>query len=193
MRKGLAWYTLCFAAYAVTMQGEDVFLHLLPLAMLLSFPLAVLAVKKGDAESLGLVKGQSRHGLPLALIMPALLILVLYLRGVTPAPLEAKIMLAATLILSFGAVSEELFFRGYMQPKLQGRLGRHGGLLATAALFALAHLPKALSSDPSFLLAGLALGLLFGLVRDVGESVYYPMICHVGYNGAWLLFSGTTF
>ena len=84
------------------------------------------------------------------------------------APRECLILALAS------GVAEEAFFRGAMQPQL--------GLLATSALFALAHfvprrdlLPWAAFS----LVAGLALGLLF----DATGNLVAPVVAHALVNG----------
>jgi membrane protease YdiL (CAAX protease family) len=72
------------------------------------------------------------------------------------------------------AFVEESLFRGNLQPLLQARLGRVGGLLATAAIFAVYHLNPRLPG----LLGKFALGLVFGGLRGRDGSLVPGAIAH---------------
>lgn len=73
------------------------------------------------------------------------------------------------------AFFEETVFRGYLQPALIARLGRWGGPIATAVVFAAWH-------PPFFTLAGflvrLGLGLATGALRGTDRSLMAPFIAH---------------
>ncbi|MBI2183947.1 MAG: CPBP family intramembrane metalloprotease [Thaumarchaeota archaeon] len=101
----------------------------------------------------------------------------------TPPGLET---LVRAVVLA--PVCEEMFFRGYYQPKCESRFGRKPGLFLTASLFAIIHIPNML---PQYfarpltiegLLIIFILGLLFGAVRDETGSVYYPIVFHALWN-----------
>jgi membrane protease YdiL (CAAX protease family) len=82
-------------------------------------------------------------------------------------------------------ITEELFFRGYFQPELENRYGKWPGIIITAVLFMVVHLPKILLTtlaSPVHLPALFIMGCIFGIIRNEGKSVYYPMLCHAGYN-----------
>lgn len=64
----------------------------------------------------------------------------LHLHAARPRP--AGLAGAFLFTFAFIAVPEELFFRGWMQNLLERRLGRTPALLATAAVFGLAHFNK---------------------------------------------------
>ena len=65
-------------------------------------------------------------------------------------------------------------FRGYLQPSLCARLGTTGGLVATALIFSLYHLPRAFP----MLLGRLFLGLVFGALRGRERPLWAPAIAH---------------
>jgi sodium transport system permease protein len=76
------------------------------------------------------------------------------------------------------ALVEELHFRGFVQPGLVAGLGRIGGPVAAAAVFAAAHLsPERFA--PLFLL-----GLLFGVARSRSGSTWPGALAHFANNGA---------
>jgi membrane protease YdiL (CAAX protease family) len=87
-------------------------------------------------------------------------------------PPEQRLMLAAIGLSA--AFFEESLFRGNLQPLLVARWGRPAGLLATALVFALAHL----SPRPLALLVKGLLGLLFGALRARDGSLWSSAIAH---------------
>ena len=72
------------------------------------------------------------------------------------------------------ALSEETLFRGDLQPTLQRMLGRGGGLLLTALIFAAYHLRFGLWG----LLGKTAFGLVFGILRDRTGRLVSPAVAH---------------
>lgn len=122
-------------------------------------------------------------GLGLAAFIPCVLsvLAVLASMGIPPADLFATIASqpwpVRLLCLFIGIIAgffEETFFRGYLQPALSARLGRAGGIAATAVIFSLIHLPRAL---PMFV-GRLLLGLVFGVLRDRDRPLWAPAIAH---------------
>lgn len=86
--------------------------------------------------------------------------------------MDARVLFA--LIGIHAAFVEETIFRGYLQPTLISRWGRWGGLLGTAAIFALYHL----NPRPFALLSKLAFGLVFSALRERDDSVVASAIAH---------------
>ncbi len=85
------------------------------------------------------------------------------------------IALRAALALSAGVV-EEVFFRGLLQPRI--------GLLASTALFAVAHL----SYDQPFMLVGVTLlSLVYGLVARWRQNIWAPIAAHFLFDAVQLL------
>ena len=82
---------------------------------------------------------------------------------------------------------QELFSRGWMQPRLQRALGRWPGLLATSLAFTLWHFfpdfaGSATATLPLTSPLGIAstflAGVLFGYLRDRTDSVVAPWLAH---------------
>jgi membrane protease YdiL (CAAX protease family) len=82
-------------------------------------------------------------------------------------------------------MAEELSLRGYIQPKLEARCGKWPGLVLTALLFSVLHLPKIFlrqASPPVLLVVAFIFGIVFGFIRDKTNSIYYPVLCHGAIN-----------
>lgn len=76
------------------------------------------------------------------------------------------------VVISLGAaVGEEVFFRGFLQPRL--------GIVPQALLFGLAHASYLNGFEVLVTLIG---GVVFGLAYHRTKSLYVPMTAHLGYN-----------
>ena len=73
-------------------------------------------------------------------------------------------------------VAEEVFFRGFLYAGLRGRLGLAWGLIASAAIFSLAHIL------PGVLLPIFAMGLLFCLLYEFTGSIWPCIALHSAIN-----------
>jgi membrane protease YdiL (CAAX protease family) len=73
-----------------------------------------------------------------------------------------------------GALVEESFYRGYLQPALVSRFGLVFGVVATAIIFDLAHL----NFQPAALISKFVSGLVFGALRGENRSLLAPAIAH---------------
>jgi membrane protease YdiL (CAAX protease family) len=92
-------------------------------------------------------------------------------------------ILIATVV--WGPIAEEILFRSYLQPKLEAICGRWPGLVITSILFGISHLPRIYlrqAAAPVLVPEAIALGMVFGFVKDRTGSVYYGMLCHMAYN-----------
>lgn len=85
-------------------------------------------------------------------------------------------LLAIALMVGF---SEELLFRGVLQPWMESAWGYAGGLLGSNLLFGLAHMVSPMYA----LLAGLT-GLYLGWMMDVGgeRNLLIPALIHAIYD-----------
>ncbi len=115
----------------------------------------------------------------------------LWVRLPLPAFLKPGVALPIAHPVSFAlqqlsiALSEEIFFRGYLHDAFE----RHGRrpLLPTALLFAVAHL--AIAASPWRALTFFP-ALLFGWSRKRTGSVYVPAALHFGFNLLPAVFGG---
>ena len=79
------------------------------------------------------------------------------------------------------AVGEELIFRGFIQTRLLRRFSPLGAIVFTSLFFAIPH------GDVHYALAIFPLGLWFGYVAYLAESVWPSVICHFLHNSVAFL------
>lgn len=168
------------------------------------FPL-VWAHRTGGWSSVGLTRqglGRAvRWGLLGAVAWAAYTVAVFPPDGLPPL-WGVQVALAVPVWLLVLSPFQELFFRGWMQPRLQRSLGRWPGLLATSLAYTLWHVfPDFAGSGTATLpltsLLGVAstflAGVLFGYLRDRTDSVVAPWLAHAGGGLALVLIGRMTF
>jgi membrane protease YdiL (CAAX protease family) len=89
--------------------------------------------------------------------------------------------LAAIVAVVVAPISEELFFRGFLQPALGRWTGRRMAIVLGAAFFAAAHMD--LYTMPALLVLGIALGYVYDRTRSLAA----PVALHMAFNGITLL------
>ena len=92
-------------------------------------------------------------------------------------------LLAGILVIGvLTGIGEEVFFRGVIQPKLQGYLrSPHWGIWLTAIIFSAIHVQF------YGFLPRLFLGALFGYMYHYTGSLFYPILAHILNNSLTLL------
>ncbi|MFC2045159.1 lysostaphin resistance A-like protein [Chloroflexota bacterium] len=185
MRRGVIWFVVTLVAYVLILYyfgGYEIPSYIYH-TLLLVFPLFLIFTNRDSIQQLGLVKGDWKSGLSIACgVIIITLIIFRFRYGEFSLPVLNS-GLINTVIMA--PITEELFFRGYFQPKLETRYGKWVGIVITAALFMVVHLPKILFTPLAGLInlpALFILGCIFGIIRSESKSVYYPMLCHAGYN-----------
>ncbi len=98
----------------------------------------------------------------------------------------ADAYLTSVFAVSFGPLMEELFFRGFLYPVLERRLGVVWGVILTALPFALLHTFQ-FGNAWSAVLVIFIVGVVLTMVRAVTKSVAASFLVHVGYNGTLML------
>ena len=107
-----------------------------------------------------------------------------HLERIAALILEPEGLLGVYVVLSLSlppGFCEELFYRGYVQQRLQRRWPAVLAIGLPGVVFALSHM------DPMHSLGVLPLGLWFGLVAWGTRSVLPAMVCHAVSNGASML------
>lgn len=118
------------------------------------------------------------------LILPGLFLLGLSLGAVRmdlSAPYWWLVFCLSNLFLT--CLTEEAFFRGYLQSAITLRLGATGGLVAASLLFGLAHI----GGGPALVVFASLLGLGCGLGYFATGRLWVPVAMHFGFNLTHLL------
>jgi membrane protease YdiL (CAAX protease family) len=89
--------------------------------------------------------------------------------------------LAAIVTVVVAPISEEMLFRGLLQPALGRWTGRGSAILLSAAFFAAAHMD--LYAMPMLLVLGIALAYVYDRTRSLAA----PVALHMTFNGMTLL------
>ncbi len=95
---------------------------------------------------------------------------------------RVSMILMAIFGTTIAPVSEELVFRGFMQPLLVRSLGAAAGIVISALPFGLLHYHEYGNSWRHAVLIALA-GASFGLMRHITGSTRAAAIMHAAYNG----------
>jgi membrane protease YdiL (CAAX protease family) len=85
--------------------------------------------------------------------------------------------LATTLVMI--VIAEETLWRGVVSRFAVERLGRVFGLVAGAALYAVAHLA---TGSPLLLIAAFGCGLYWGLLADATDDLTAPIVSHLAWD-----------
>jgi uncharacterized protein len=124
------------------------------------------------------------------LVALSLLQLVLPMPKDTPfehlfdSPRDAYLL--ALLAVTVGPLMEELFFRGFMYPVIERRIGAAWAITLTALPFGLLHLQQyGWAWAAGFVI--FLVGVVCGAVRAATKSVASSFLVHVGYNGTQMI------
>lgn len=137
--------------------------HLTAAAVGLALVVIALLYRKQPLRSAGWNRPLLTPALQMGI---AIILLTIFLRGkisllfdgITPDESSALLVLLAL------ALAEETIFRGYLQPRVEARLGKIPGWLTTSVLFALWQIPRLLGEPVNTVLIGVAVGLVQGLL-----------------------------
>jgi membrane protease YdiL (CAAX protease family) len=102
-------------------------------------------------------------------------------------PANLSSLVFVSVVLLFGAVGEEMLFRGYAFQVLMGTLGRFATILPFAILFGMAH-----SSNQNVSLLGvintIGFGIVLGFAVARSRDLWLPIGIHFGWNWTLPLF-----
>ena len=101
-----------------------------------------------------------------------------------PSSASWPIDLAFTLVvLAFGAVGEELLFRGYAFQLMVRTMGEFASVLPVAVVFGVAHMGNH-SVTPTAIFNTVAWGVLLGYAFLLTRALWLPIGLHYGWNAA---------
>ena len=126
-------------------------------------------------------------GAALAVLLPPLLVGAARMERTPDQPGSISAAIFVTLVLLFGAVGEEMLFRGYGFQLMFANVGRFGTILPTSMLFGLAH-----ASNPNVTFLGVVNTVGFGIVLGYAYAqtgdLWLPIGVHFGWNWTLPLF-----
>lgn len=135
----------------------------------------------------GVARGLFTVLLPLAVValLVSMGVLTIYLAEyeyglLTPPPLVPSlnlyyVALLTVIMVGFVGFVEELLFRGVLQKVLERRLGIVPGLLIASGIFGLLHSGHGI---PNVITFACGVGLLFGIIYDVTDSLVLVSVMH---------------
>ncbi|HUS06310.1 MAG TPA: type II CAAX endopeptidase family protein [Bryobacteraceae bacterium] len=158
----------------------------------------VRVFERGRLSNIGLgwVSGSGRNlslGLLGGIGAASIVLLVPLATGMAdlqPAPEQAggfPSLLFVSVVLLFGAVGEEMLFRGYAFQILMGSMGRFATILPVAILFALMHSSNQNVSNLG-LLNTFGFGIVLGYAVARSGDLWLPIGIHFGWNWTLPLF-----
>jgi membrane protease YdiL (CAAX protease family) len=144
---------------------------------------AVYLVARGRMPELAPGWKWAIAGAPIALPVAYVLATIEY-DIVQPTPLvptldPLQVLAIAGVMIAYVALLEEMLFRGVLQRVLERRTGRVFGLLLTSALFGAMHSGYGSSEELAF---AAAIGLVFGVVYDITDSLALVTVMHGALN-----------
>ncbi len=96
-------------------------------------------------------------------------------------PIASQLGIFSALIISlFAGIGEELFFRGFLQPKI--------GIISASIIFGLVHFLFNLRKYYLIAIFYILIGFLFGAVYELFDSLWAPVIFHCVYDFTALLY-----
>jgi membrane protease YdiL (CAAX protease family) len=161
--------------------------YILDLSILILF---VRFLDHGSLKELGFTSKNVKTALLSGFTASAGLILLVPFFGIPPAFLggEFLVLVFATFLIG---LTEEVYFRGYIQGKLKQIQSKTSAIVSTAILFAFAHVPSYIVSYEGlfFILITIEairsitiIGILFGFLYDTVENLWCVIIAHMTWD-----------
>lgn len=167
--------------------GMPVFVELtiywLPLVYGPLFPAIYVVATRSDTPAILERPRRAALGLLPAIALGALLAELEYAvirpDALVPAWTPANVAVVVVVMFVFVGAVEELLYRGILQPPLQRRVGRAGGILVASALYGMMH---AAYGSPAEIVLATGIGALLGVIYDVTESMTLVTVIHGSLN-----------
>jgi len=102
---------------------------------------------------------------------------------------ESSIIATTALVLSAAVVApvtEEIFFRGFVYPGINKKIGSHWAVYITALLFTAVHIPQ-YRYHPHILFYIFLGGLFLTLARAITKSTWVTILLHTLYNSTIII------
>jgi uncharacterized protein len=133
---------------------------------------------------LGLAAGAGAAALAL---VPPLLVRAAHFEANPNVPFDWTTLLFVSMVLLFGAVGEEMLFRGYGFQILVGSLGPYATILPISVVFGMAHAGNT-SATALSIVNTVAWGVILGVAFLRSGDLWLPVGIHFGWNWTLPLF-----
>jgi membrane protease YdiL (CAAX protease family) len=140
---------------------------------------ALVCAFKSLKSELGFRTGKIRYGIAIILGFTAVLVVHSFIYGWSKFAFAFDLATFTSVI--FAPATEEIFWRGLIQQRMQKtKMEPLGIIITNAALFAVMHVPKLFyfNETPLTFIAILGLGIIFSATFYVTKSTYYSTIIH---------------
>ena len=118
-------------------------------------------------------------------LLIVLVLMAFGLAGFEPSgPVSWPSLAFVTIALMFGAVGEELMFRGYAFQLLSSKIGNFATLFPMAIVFGAAHMSN-VGATPLSVVNTIGWGWLLGYATLKSRGLWFPIGIHYGWN--WIL------
>lgn len=108
-------------------------------------PVVIITMRRKESlESIGITTKNLWQSIVIGVILSAAIILLSNPKNIQKLPLIGMSHVIALFFYAVVGFGEEFLFRGYLQNRLVAWLGTWGGLLLTAAIFVMFHIPQTL-------------------------------------------------
>jgi uncharacterized protein len=134
-------------------------------------------IRHRSLRSLGIGAHALRPTLALALLFGGIQFLVMFWGYTLPAPVDWVPLLVLSLTVG---LFEAVFFRGFVQGRLEASFGTVPGVVGAAALYSLYHVGYGMGADEMVFLLGL--GVIYAVAYRLTENilVIWPLLTPIG-------------
>lgn len=185
---------VCAAAFPVVVEvagiGRSEWYHVVKVAVLIAVPGLVVALTRGSLRRVR-AHGTWRWWAPAAVVVAWTLVSQAAPWVAVPDysgwPVEVVVAAAVATALT-ASVGEEVFYRVWLQTRLEALLGRWGGIAVATLAFALMHVGARQGQGPVVEVAAAVVvqgsfGLLAGYLWSRYRNVWAPVAAHLVSNG----------
>lgn len=191
LKIGLIWYAITLIVYGIILyifREYEIFSTFYHISLL--FPIVYVVLEREKLRDIGFRKGVFDVS-ALIFIIGLPLCNILFQFFIFDKTFNVVLGYGFLLTVVIAPITEEVFFRGFLQEKLCGVLSnRYLSIFLVAVLFGLIHLPRLAFGTYSVegIFSSIVLGCLFGYVYSEGKSIVYPIVFHLLWNLSVSLF-----
>jgi len=166
-----------------------------------SFLLLVLLDPHTNSQELGISTQNMLTSLFIGIFVSSGFVITALLFWVGPITTNTVTILELAILTALIGITEELYFRGYIESKLRKTTSTFRAILFTGLFFAFLHIPKLFIapiitqdisyfvSIPSAVQSLVVLGFLFGFIRENTKNIIGPIVAHATWDFYLLIYT----